>query len=92
MVELSSNWKKLQAKIKAESASKPAAPKRKADDSIAGKTKEVPRKKQKQQQDQRLKPSKQSDPSSKGVQSKPKPSMGNTQSSKIDPIPPKHGV
>ncbi|KAK4246612.1 ribonuclease H-like domain-containing protein [Corynascus novoguineensis] len=92
MVELSSNWKKLQAKIKAESASKPAAPKRKADDSIAGQTKEVPRKKQKQQQDQRLKLSKQSDPSSKGVESKPKPSMGNTQSSKIDPIPPKHGV
>ncbi|KAL2169808.1 hypothetical protein VTG60DRAFT_5627 [Thermothelomyces hinnuleus] len=92
MIELSANWKKLQAKIKAESASKPAAPKRKADDSVPDPAKEGPKKKRKQQQDQGWKPARPSKDSSKGDKSKAKPSMGNTQSSKIDPVPPKHGI
>jgi RNA exonuclease 4 len=88
---LSSNWKKLQAKIKAESTSAPAAqkPKRKAgasglDDQDP---KDAPRKKQKQKQDLRAKPLPKPRPS------KPtsKPPMGNTQSSKIDTVP-KSGV
>ncbi|KAL2137225.1 hypothetical protein VTI74DRAFT_6436 [Chaetomium olivicolor] len=95
--ELSSNWKKLQAKIKAESASKPAAPKRKAahDDSTVD---EAPRKKpkHKQQQNQKQKPTQLSKPASKppskpALQKREKP-MGNTQSSKIDPVPPNRGV
>ncbi|KAK3307628.1 ribonuclease H-like domain-containing protein [Chaetomium strumarium] len=92
--ELSSNWKKLQAKIKAESASKPAV-KRKADDSALG-HREGLKKKQKHQHDQKAKPTKSPTsapkPPSKPPNSKDKPLMGNTQSSKIDPVPPKHGV
>ncbi|KAJ4294746.1 3'-5' exonuclease [Collariella sp. IMI 366227] len=92
--ELSSNWKKLQAKIKAESSSKPAAPKRKASDDVD----EAPRKKQKQQQQQQqnqrpTRPSKLSLNSySKPAHPKKEKPMGNTQSSKIDPIPPTRGV
>jgi RNA exonuclease 4 len=94
--ELSSNWKKLQAKIKAESASKPAV-KRKADDSVPGHlTREGLKKKQKHQHDQKPKPSKSPTsapkPPSKSPNSKDKPPMGNAQSSKIDHVPPKHGV
>ncbi|AEO60540.1 hypothetical protein MYCTH_2309809 [Thermothelomyces thermophilus ATCC 42464] len=92
MIELSANWKKLQAKIKAESASKPAAPKRKADDSVPDQAKEGPKKRRKQQQDRGRKPAQLSRDSSKGDQPKAKPSMGNTQSSKIDAVPPKHGI
>jgi RNA exonuclease 4 len=92
MAGLSSNWKKLQAQIKAESASKPAAPKRKAPDSgLDEQPQEIPRKKQKQQQQhQTKKPTPSSKPPSKPPQ--PKKPMGNTQSSKIDPVPPTHGV
>ncbi|KAL1842133.1 hypothetical protein VTJ49DRAFT_6012 [Mycothermus thermophilus] len=100
MAELSSNWKKLQAKIKAEST-RPAA-KRKADDSIDQREKgEAPRKKQKHQRGPE-KPVKSGKPrktakspppaATNGSKTKSKPSMGNTQSSKIDPVPPKHGV
>ena len=92
MAGLSSNWKKLQAKIKAESASQSAAPKkRKADDSsVDDQTREkAPRKKQRQDQLQRPKPARSLRPASKTPS---KSSMGNTQSSKIDPVPPKHGV
>ncbi|KAK3293896.1 ribonuclease H-like domain-containing protein [Chaetomium fimeti] len=106
MSGLSSNWKKLQAKIKAESASQPAAPKRKAADELDDQhsaAKPGPRKKQKKQDQQRQgnprkqtqnqKPNQSSKPLAKTVPSKaPKPPMGNTQSSKIDPIPPNHGV
>ncbi|KAL2148587.1 hypothetical protein VTH82DRAFT_2141 [Thermothelomyces myriococcoides] len=93
MIELSANWKKLQAKIKAESASKPAAPKRKADDNVPGQAKEGPKKKKrKQQQDKSQKQAQSSKDSSKGDKSDAKPSMGNTQSSKIDPVHPKHGI
>jgi RNA exonuclease 4 len=92
MAGLSSNWKKLQAKIKAESPSQPAAPKkRKIDDSsVDGHPRDgAPGKKQKrhQTQSQILKPARPSKPVST-----PKPPMGNTQSSKIDPVPPNHGV
>ncbi|KAK4125437.1 hypothetical protein N657DRAFT_654113 [Parathielavia appendiculata] len=100
MAELSSNWKRLQAKIKAESASKPAAPKRKAPDGgLDEPTHELSRKKQKQQRTQIRKPTSSSKASQKPISKLPqtakaKPSMGNTQSSKIDPVPPnsKHGV
>ncbi|KAL2177572.1 ribonuclease H-like domain-containing protein [Thermothelomyces heterothallicus CBS 202.75] len=92
MIELSANWKKLQAKIKAESASKPAAPKRKADGSVPEQAKEGPRKKRKRQQDQGRKAAQPSKDSSKGDQSKAKAPMGNTQSSKIDAVPHKHGI
>lgn len=100
MAGLSSNWKKLQAKIKAESPSQPTAqpaalkkaPKRKAaDSSVDDHARDVPRKRQKQPQPQKRKPALPAKPNS----SKPPPSktpMGNTQSSKIDPVPPKHGV
>ncbi|EAQ87177.1 hypothetical protein CHGG_03796 [Chaetomium globosum CBS 148.51] len=96
MSGLSSNWKKLQSKIKAESTPRPAPPKRKADDvdhqpraAEAG-----PRKKQKkQEQHQKQNPPQPSKRLSKtSFQKSHKPPMGNTQSSKIDPIPPKHGV
>jgi RNA exonuclease 4 len=94
MAGLSSNWKKLQAQIKAESASKPAAPpKRKApDNGLDEQTREIPRKKQKPHQTR--KPSSSSKPPSNAPHpAKPsKPPMGNTQSSKIDPVPPTHGV
>ncbi|KAK4240387.1 ribonuclease H-like domain-containing protein [Achaetomium macrosporum] len=94
--ELSSNWKKLQAKIKAESAAKPAV-KRKADDSaLDHTTRSAPKKKQKHQHEHKPKPTKSPTstpkPPSEPVNSKNKPPMGNTQSSKIDPVPHKHGV
>jgi RNA exonuclease 4 len=93
MAGLSSNWKKLQAKIKAESASQPAAAttKRKApDSSVDEKTREAPRKRQKQQQAEK-KPPQSAKPILK-PRPKTKPPMGNTQSSKIDPILPNRGV
>ncbi|KAH6855640.1 hypothetical protein B0I37DRAFT_411617 [Chaetomium sp. MPI-CAGE-AT-0009] len=100
MSGLSSNWKNLQAKIKAESASQPAALKRKASDigdsfgPQPSAAKPPPRKKQKKQkQNQKQKPALPSKPLTKTLLLKtPKPPMGNTQSSKIDPIPPQHGV
>lgn len=92
--ELSSNWKKLQAKIKAESASKPSAPKRKAEDSSTV-TLDAPRHK-KQKQTRAIKPIQNQKTAfqapSKLAHSKSKSPMGNTQSSKIDPVPPQHGV
>lgn len=91
--ELSSNWKKLQAQIKAESGSKakPAPPKRKAGDS--GLDERAPRKKQKPRQDPQQTSRKPAGPPSKSPTEAPK-QMGNAQSSKIDPVPPgsKHGV
>ncbi|KAH6632781.1 ribonuclease H-like domain-containing protein [Chaetomium tenue] len=97
MSGLSSNWKKLQSKIKAESAPRPAPPKRKADDDVDDQPSAAeagPRKKQKkQEQHQKQKPAQPSKrPSKTFSQKSHKPPMGNTQSSKIDPIPPKHGV
>ena len=92
MAGLSSNWKKLQAKIKAESTSQPGAPKkRKADDSsVDDQTREkAPRKKQRPDQLPKPKLARPSKPASKPPS---KPPMGNTQSSKIDRVPPKHGV
>ncbi len=92
MAGLSSNWKKLQAKIKAESASQPVAPnKRKAEDSSVDDQprEKAPRKKQRQDQLQKTKPARPPKSASKPFS---KPPMGNTQSSKIDPVPPKHGV
>jgi RNA exonuclease 4 len=102
MAGLSSNWKKLQAKIKAESAPQPvaaaaAATKRKApDSSVDEKTRDAPRKKQKQQQAGNQKPTQSArpvlTPRSKTPRPKTKPPMGNTQSSKIDPVLPNRGV
>lgn len=96
MAGLSSNWKKLQAKIKAESGSAPASTKRKADDvnGLGENGHTAPSKKQRlQPSNQKPKPKPAQKPSpSKPPQSKTKPPMGNTQSSKIDPIPPKVGV
>ncbi|KAK4158269.1 ribonuclease H-like domain-containing protein [Chaetomidium leptoderma] len=90
MAELSSNWKKLQAKIKAESAPKPAAPKRTAADAeVDDQTREGPRKRQKQQQNPKQKLAR---GTSKPSHPKTKSLMGNTQSSKIDPVHPKLGV
>lgn len=96
MAGLSSNWKKLQAKIKAESSSQPAAaPKRKLDDSSLDdhQARNGPRKKQRQQPPQKVKPASGPKPNPNST-TKPssKPPMGNTQSSKIDTVPPKHGV
>lgn len=89
--ELSSNWKKLQAQIKAESTSKPVLPKRKADDS--GLDVRGPRKKQKQNQRQRP-PAQQSAKPPSGSLAKRPNQMGNAQSSKVDPVPPnsKQGI
>lgn len=94
--ELSSNWKKLQAKIKAESPSQ----KRKASDSVSGlddKARGPPAKKPKQHQNPvpqpakaALKPS--TTPSLRPKSQQSKPPMGNTQSSKIDRVVPKQGV
>ena len=97
MAGLSSNWKKLQAKIKAESAPPAAAAatatKRKApDSSVDEKSREAPRKKRKQLPSQDQKFSQSSKPASKPARPKSKPPMGNTQSSKIDPVPPNRGV
>jgi RNA exonuclease 4 len=102
MSGLSSNWKKLQTKIKAESTSQPAAPKRKADDDLdhqpssANGAKAGPRKKQKKEQQQKQKraqsPKRPTKTSPRKAPKSPKPFMGNTQSSKIDPISPKHGI
>ncbi|KAL2022599.1 hypothetical protein VTK56DRAFT_4943 [Thermocarpiscus australiensis] len=101
--ELSSNWKKLQAKIKAESTSKPAPAKRKAGESGLDdrNLRDPQNKKQKQRRQQ---PHNQLDRSSdKRALPKEGPplkqpsnpfstaQMGNTQSSKIDPVP-KSGV
>ncbi|GAB1316742.1 3'-5' exonuclease [Madurella fahalii] len=89
--ELSSNWKKLQAQIKAESASKPAPPKRKAGDSGLGG--QVSRKKQKQNQRQEPAARQSAKPPSESLTKRPK-QMGNAQSSKVDPVPPgsKQGI
>ncbi|KAK0701639.1 ribonuclease H-like domain-containing protein [Lasiosphaeria miniovina] len=90
--ELSSNWKKLQAKIKAESAPTTAATpasKRKASDSQSGPGPRDlhPSKRQKQPlkpgRSERPAPRK---PSSSFKQAHPATSMGNTQSSKIDAV------
>ncbi|KAK0637120.1 ribonuclease H-like domain-containing protein [Bombardia bombarda] len=87
--ELSTNWKKLQDKIKSESAAAQANPdlKRKAggDDEVRS----GPEKKVKKSFSNRP-ASKPSKPTSKPT-SKPAP-MGNTQSSKIDTVDPKNGV
>ncbi|KAL2121603.1 hypothetical protein VTJ04DRAFT_5630 [Mycothermus thermophilus] len=104
MIELSSNWKKLQAKIKAEST-RPAA-KRKADDAVDQKqTGEAPRKKPKHHDKPQSsgkpetpsKPAKKSNSTSDtktndSTKTKPKSPMGNAQSSKIDTVHPTRGV
>ncbi|KAL2258910.1 hypothetical protein VTK26DRAFT_7590 [Humicola hyalothermophila] len=93
--ELSSNWKKLQAKIKAESTKAATAPinKRKASDSGLDEDdkRATPRKKQKQQKRQKPPSRKEPKPAPKSgaepskTTESPKP-MGNTQSSKIDTV------
>lgn len=97
---LSSNWKKLQAQIQAESTSAPAATKNKRKASDTGldeqDTQDGPRKKQKQQKPQKTQKQKHQkpvtkSPSTKPSNPKPTPTMGNTQSSKIDTVP-KSGV
>ncbi|KAK4108449.1 hypothetical protein N656DRAFT_718004 [Canariomyces notabilis] len=91
--ELSSNWKKLQAQIKAEKPANPATPKRKAgdiglDEQVSGRKKQGHALKQEPAQ-QPAKPT--FDSKSKSKEGR-RPQMGNAQSSKIDPVHPKHGV
>jgi len=91
--ELSSNWKKLQAKIKAESSAVKPAPKRKAseDDTQSTRNRPPPKKRQKSQPPQ-PKPAPKGTTTGQKKPPAPTSTMGNTQSSKPSTTTPKLGV